>query len=450
MIESFTIDPLKDPQACLKKLLEPDARNLDLRAASLWQHLRLFSAAAASDFYKRSALRTGSAYQDLVRLLWLYPVKDWGAVGSTLEFVSPFSPQGVAVRILKAGTAKPDQLAEWEKVHASRPVVQEALAWRHQNDGRIEDAVRCWFRRVELSPDVPSYEALAALHKKRGKDDLWLKALEGSLEAEDTGLGHARVRVEIARHFMSKRDFASAEPYALAAGESYAQWALICAAECQEGLEKWKEADALYRAMAERYDGYFTWYFACRHAGGGKMDFAAAEKAVAAYLGGFKGDLPAALAYPAGRFYLMSGQKAKALQMFDREYARAPGPWAGLLAALTADGLGDAARRDKGLKAVAAAPADKHGEATKALAGVIRDWAEKGVTPDGDAVVAAREGLAPRIQAEADFLFGWYLANRGQPDRAVELWKRCVEADAVAPLIRTHAQAFLDARKPEH
>ena len=96
---------------------------------------------------------------------------------------------------------------------------------------------------------------------------------------EDTGLSHSRVRADIAEHFMSKKDYARAEPYALAAAESGAGWALLCAGECERGLKKWEEANGFYQAAARRYGRpAFDWYFTCRATG--KMDREAAVGSV--------------------------------------------------------------------------------------------------------------------------------------------------------------------------
>lgn len=60
------------------------------------------------------------------------------------------------------------------------------------------------------------------------------------------------MRVDIARHFMGRKEWDKARPYADAAAQTYAGWAMLCAAECYEGLEDWDKAEhgALILAIA--------------------------------------------------------------------------------------------------------------------------------------------------------------------------------------------------------
>jgi hypothetical protein len=63
-------------------------------------------------------------------------------------------------------------------------------------------------------------------------------------------------------------------------------------------------------------------------------------------------------------------------------------------------------------------------------------------------VEAAVGGWPPGPRADCEFFVGWSLANRGQTDRAVELWKRSAGTDAGTRWLRAHARAFLEAGKP--
>ena len=69
---------------------------------------------------------------------------------------------------------------------------------------------------------------LAANYKAQGDLTRWQETLDSFLKTAVTGLDHARVRVEIARHFMSRGEWQKAKPYADAAAESWAAFAMEC------------------------------------------------------------------------------------------------------------------------------------------------------------------------------------------------------------------------------
>ena len=196
---------------------------------------------------------------------------------------SPNAPAGQAYSAIYGGADVVAKLAEVEAKYAGHAVAQWGIGQRHLTDGRTADAIRCWRRWAELSPSGDAFQKLAGLYLTAGDEVRWRETLEACLKEEDTGLFHAKVRVDLARYYMKKNDFKQAEPHAMAASGSGAEWALLCAAECQEGLENWDEANGLYEVATNRYgQSAYTWYFACRASG--KMDRRAAEGAVRAYM----------------------------------------------------------------------------------------------------------------------------------------------------------------------
>ena len=97
-------------------------------------------------------------------------------------------------------------------------------------------AERALSRYMELSPDLWAYQTLAANYKAQGKIDRWLETLEKFLNnVEDLGLDHAKVRVEIADYYMGLKQWDKAKPYAEAAAQTWAGWAMECAARCAGG-----------------------------------------------------------------------------------------------------------------------------------------------------------------------------------------------------------------------
>ncbi|OWK36000.1 hypothetical protein FRUB_08563 [Fimbriiglobus ruber] len=444
VIESFTVDRHRDPAGFKSKLETVPYQNIDTRSG--WFSVWCNSADPTHRMSEMSRRQNGWAYQDLAR--WLYASGDQDNFRSRrapqLGRISPHSPiaSGMLASFVATGTepaADAAKLAEIEKKFPDSAMVQRRLAQRHQADGRVEDAERCYRRWVKLSPDGRAYRELAAVYAKLGREDQWKKALEDSLKEEDFGLDHAQTRVQLARFYMAKKDFKQAEPYALEAAESYAQWALLCAAECEVGLEKWDEANALYRANAGRYTGgALTWYFTCRQTG--RMQRTAAEEAVTEYLATFEGRIPPNVAWQAGRFYLLSGKTKLAREQFAVEFARRPSSLAGLFAALTADATKDVKERDRILDEMAKLNDDY----IKKLAATIQKWTAAKEVPDAKAIDALLAGRHPGEQSDVGMLIAWWLDNRGATERAVELWEKCAAIKVGTLWMRIHTVGFLE------
>src|SRR5207302_477241 len=82
------------------------------------------------------------------------------------------------------------------------------------------------------------------LYRAQDRLDLWQATLEEYLEQPVGGLEPARVRVDLARHYMGRQEPAKARPYAEKAAETGAEWARRCAEECLEQLGEWAAAEA--------------------------------------------------------------------------------------------------------------------------------------------------------------------------------------------------------------
>jgi hypothetical protein len=83
--------------------------------------------------------------------------------------------------------------------------------------------------------------------------------------------------VKIADDLMKDGRYADAWPYAEAAARTWAGWAMTCAQNCAEGLEKWDAAEGYARASSQRYPGsmWAVWFLFCEQTGHG--DIAAAR-----------------------------------------------------------------------------------------------------------------------------------------------------------------------------
>lgn len=460
LVENFTLDPRRDAAGVRRALLAAPANGLDVRAIGYYFRLRQVDPAAAGAWYGRALVNTTFAYREQANRLALRDHSDDQARRLTgryqsdddsrrveaqvLQRVSPHAPLA-AVGAVAPGPDAAARLSEVEKAFPGHAVVMRDLGRRHLADGRAADAVRCLERWIELSPDGQAYFDLADAYRADGDMDKWRKTLEASLEREDAGLDHARARVALADWHMARGEYDKAEPYATAAAETYAGWALLCAARCQEGLGKWDEAERIYRATAERYENTaLEWYFASRLTG--KMDPAAAGTAARDFVASLRGGVPPDDAFRVGRYYLLTGRPKEAREQLAKAAELWPTPYGGLFAALLADAAGDAAARDKALEA--ALSADRGGPDEKATAGTIRAWATQPGAPDAAAVEGVLGGRPPGLRADTEFFAGWLLANRGEKERARVHWERCVESAAGTRWLKTHARGFLDGGKP--
>jgi tetratricopeptide (TPR) repeat protein len=268
-------------------------------------------------------------------------------VARVLNGVSPHSPVGVATLIEGDWEQSQPKVAQWERDHANHPAVAAALARQYTKLNKLADAKRMWEAALEVSPDVRSYAALAAIHLQEGNEDEWLATLEKALQAEDYGLDHAGVRVQIADHFMAKGDYRRALPYANDAAETWAEWAMSCAVRCHEGLRDWKNAELWVQRISERYEASAdNWMMWCLRSGHGDLESATQlARAAAKRTGSGREAL-----VNRGAFELLTGNAAAAEAPLAESMERYGDAWAGLHVAVLRHDAKDFAGRDAALK----------------------------------------------------------------------------------------------------
>lgn len=195
------------------------------------------------------------------------------AAALSLMVVSPYAPRGRANLIQVDWPGTKGRAAEWEKDR--QPLVLRTLAARYRELGLPQDAERCLKVYLEVSPDYEAYSDLAELYKAQKKMVNWQETLEASLKIEDVGLNHADARVRLARQFMEQKEYRKALPYAEAAADSYAAWAMICASECNEALGELDRAELWIRRVSERYPpNRAAWLQWCKRTGRGNLEAA--------------------------------------------------------------------------------------------------------------------------------------------------------------------------------
>jgi tetratricopeptide (TPR) repeat protein len=187
--------------------------------------------------------------------------------------------------------------------------------------------------------------------------DLWLQTLDEYLTQQSAGLEHARVRVELATYFMERKQWDKAIPYAEAAAETYAEWAMICAVHCYQGKGDLARADAWFARIVERYPGHELEYAKWRRFYK-VIDEQQAAAEVLEQIRRAAERLPVDKQHAIGGQYLASGFSEEALGAFRKVYdaVEAPGTkfYNGFFVVVLADQLGQHKLRDEVLAALAA------------------------------------------------------------------------------------------------
>ena len=163
----------------------------------------------------------------------------------TLLGIDPRSAFAMGSLVYADWDAVKDQVPAWEKLVGEAPPLLYPLGKKYSALKQYEKAAKALASYIKQSPDSAAYELLAANFKAVGDRKRWKETLDDFLDkVEDHGLDHARIRVQIANDFMEHQQWAEARPYAEAAAETWAGWAMLCRAVLR-GAERLGERRAL-------------------------------------------------------------------------------------------------------------------------------------------------------------------------------------------------------------
>lgn len=365
--------------------------------------------------------------------------------GHVLHTICPNSAYARAILVEFDWDQTKDEVPGWLEKFGDAPSFIGALGKKYIELKKYDEAEKLLRRYMELSPDRWAYQKLAACYLARNNRAQWKKTLDDFLtNTEPAGLEHAQVQVELARYLMAAGKWTEARPYAEAAAETWAAWAMACAADCSEGLHDWDRAELWLRRKSERYLGssWPDWYLFCLRTGHGNVEMARAF--VESYLSAVAERPDLLNPGPAGFFAWSSGEIKPALNLLDTAYQREPGIVYGIARILLADELGDKARRDGLIGEFCTRFRNYRRMVT--LCEMIRDApiADKKVKLDLQAVETVLQKMPARTRGDAEFLVGRFLLNHGQPLMAQKLLQRCGEAPE--PYIWVKAMAADSAR----
>ncbi len=354
---------------------------------------------------------------------------DIAASARLLLAVSPHSQYARGNLIEHDWELAKSHLAEWEKEAAGSPTLLGAIARRYQAMGKTDAAERLLAEYIKLSPDYWAFEMLAAIFKKKGDEARWLEVLEKFLkEGGDPGLDQARVRVELANHYMSQKQWDKARPYADAAATTGAGWAMICAQTCAEGRKDWAQAEQWARATSERYpaEAWDRWYVLCKASGTGDVEaaFAFTNQWVTDNVQGASPDSLARIA----SFYVASEEPQKALPIFRQLYASSPSTAGCAIAWLIADLVDDQAARDEYFSFME----NRHKTDSPHTAATWRFFRQAldrdgGKSLDLEAIAKDQEGSHPNSLWLPHFMIGMFLQKHGKPIEARQYLEKSAE-----------------------
>ncbi len=363
----------------------------------------------------------------------------------TLLEVSPHSAFARATLIESDPEGVKEQLAGWEKEFPDSSSVIGALAKRASKQNQPDEARRLLERYVRLAPEYWAFEMLAKGYKASGDMDRWKATLDRYLNVPDQpGLDQARVSVEIANYFMDQKSWDEALPYAEAAAQTGAGWAMSCAARCAEGKGELEQSELWTRREGERYPNtsWVNWFAFCKRTGHG--DVAAARAFAEQYLQSV-GDRPD-LANPqsVGFFYWLNDEPGKAMAPLRRAYEMEPTPVHAVYPLLVADQLGDATARDEWLKTLLS----KHGAEMPKSARVCELLfppvaAGSSPAPDMKAIDEVLQTIVEPNRGNTEFIVGMHLLNLGKADLARKLLEHTVQAGNSAGWTRILSAAVM-------
>lgn len=347
-----------------------------------------------------------------------------------LRETSPLHPALVEAEIGEHWDRISPHLAELEPGWGEHPTILQALAKKYLALNDLPNARKYLERLLEQAPDRWVFESLADTFLKSNDETGWLKLMQRGLAAVDYDLDHAHLNAEIADHYINKKEFSTAKPYADAAVECGASWAFRTAARCEEGLENWDAAEQYIRRDAERFNAPFAWLKWCEISGHG--DRAAAIAYGQAAIASPRGDLTPERGAERSGFLLLIGDNKGAIASLRQMLNRCGDPWSGLHLALLLEAAHDTAARDAALKDTI-----DHGPAFRStdgrnrshlveLASLFRDdFAASPHAPlDSNAVDKIAGPLTPDDATDVYYMTAKLLDLRGQKQDAERYYKR--------------------------
>lgn len=347
--------------------------------------------------------------------------------------ISPGNPVARVVLVVGDWQAVKKEAVQWQE-----PMVLGEMWKQLAAENRIPESQAMLKAYLQRSPEFPSYQALAESYKKEGRLDLWEATLKDFLKEEDFGLEHAQCQVLLSRHYIESKEWKKALPYAEAAAETGAAWAMLNLMVCYEGLGEWDKAEEMARATTLRYAGQeVIWFRYCVRTCRGDLP-AALKAGLAAFRRSGRAPDPFLQAFD----FLIEKQPQQALALV--QGLKTEEPIVKLLIVLLADEVGKSDVRDSVSRSL---PVNHY---LGQLAALFR----KALTEQGGKLdlKAVEQLLAPREKQEqstAAFFVGRFLELHGQTEESIKYYQRCLIDPTSVEVLRGLACIFLRAQGRE-
>jgi tetratricopeptide (TPR) repeat protein len=275
-LESLVLPPREARDALARLAKGFDPTDIETKEHPLTWQIREAGLPLGQSLWALAASHCESGAADIASILERTAIKKV-ETAEILLALSPYSAFAMAALNKHDWDKVQGDIAGWREKVRDHPALLAALGKKYSELKRFDEAQKCLARYVEQSSDRWAYDALAACFLASGDVVRWRSTLDDYLtKTENAGLEHAKVRVKIADRLMEDGRYAEAWPYAEAAAQTWAGWAMICPQNCAEGLKKWETAEGYARASSERYPWsmWAVWFLFCGRTGHG--DIAAA------------------------------------------------------------------------------------------------------------------------------------------------------------------------------
>lgn len=329
--------------------------------------------------------------------------------------ISPHNPYARALLLKYDWANSQPKLEQWKKDAGEFPAFLHQLGTKLLEQKRFEEALPIWEKYVAVSADRSGYEQLAACYEGLGDEAKWLETLDDYLKnPDDAGLGHAQVQVKLANYYLKRGEPKLAKPYSDAAAQTWAQWAMRCAAEVDERLGELDEAAEWRRRNALRYPSEWqNWYLFCHRTGRGDLDAAGSlARAV------IRGTDPASQPMVAEYVAWLEGDLDQAIRLLESAIEAQPNGAIAVPLLLCYDQAGADAKRDALLDKMLNGM-ENVGPKTQAVCNLLRDALaapDKGL--DLKAADAVIDSLLPISPAYQRLMVGRFLLDHGKPQEA--------------------------------
>ncbi len=338
------------------------------------------------------------------------------SVAKLLNRISPNQAFAQGILVSLAWDEVKGKADEWEKRGNDSQILLSNLADRYLHLKQNDRAKALFKRCIEISPQHTFYQRLAEVYQKEGDMALWKSTLDDYIKTgQDFGLDQAKVRIEIANYLMSQDKYKEAAPYAEAAAQTWAGWAMEVAMQCYEHLGENDKAEMWAQRLSERYPGHnwAWWYCLCRRTGHENVE--AAKEWTDAYLKSVEGRPDLANRYDVGYYRWLSGDPKAAEAIFIALQTQSPNSSNASIVWMLADQVGDTKKRDEML-AYLQVPGNVNFPQTGKIAQMMAQSLKDNKPLD---LVAVDQVIASKGQesvAAALFCVGQFLMNRGQTE----------------------------------